>query len=78
MNDLYYPLFGSTCFGLSSVHHQEHHLINCIRHWHVREGGSSCCVDVGRTGWVCVFFFVSAIKLGKYDIMGFPMLYWAP
>ena len=22
MNDLYYPLIGSTCFGLSPVHHQ--------------------------------------------------------
>ena len=36
MNDLYFPLFGSTCFGLSPVHHQEHHLINCITHWYVR------------------------------------------
>ena len=32
----YYPLFGSTCFGLSPVHHQEHHLINCITLWYVR------------------------------------------
>ena len=29
MNDLYYPLIGSTCFGLSPVQHQEHQLINC-------------------------------------------------
>ena len=36
MNDLYYPLFGSTCFGLSPVHHQQHHLINCITYWYVR------------------------------------------
>ena len=36
MNDLYYSLFGSTCFGLSPVHHQEHHLINCITHWYLR------------------------------------------
>ena len=36
MNDLYYPLIGSTFFGLSQVHHQEHHLINCITHWYVR------------------------------------------
>ena len=36
MNDLYYPLIGSTYFGLSPVHHQEHHLINCITHWYVR------------------------------------------
>ena len=46
MNDLYYPLIGSTCFGLSPVHHQEHHLLNCITHWYVRAGKSSCCVDV--------------------------------
>ena len=36
MNDLYFPLFVSTCFRLSPVHHQEHHLINCIKHWYVR------------------------------------------
>ena len=36
MNDLYYPLIGSTCFGLSPVHHQEHHLLNRITHWYVR------------------------------------------
>ena len=36
MNDLYYPLIGSTCFGLSPVHHQERHLINCMTHWYVR------------------------------------------
>ena len=42
MNDLYYPLFGSTCFGLSPVHHQEHHhLINCITHWYVRLDSSA-------------------------------------
>ena len=46
MNDLYFPLFGSTCFGLSPVHHQEHHLINCITHWYVLAGECSCCVDV--------------------------------
>ena len=46
MNYLYYPLFGSTCFGLSPVHHQEHHLMNCITLWYVRAGESSCCVDV--------------------------------
>ena len=33
-DDLYFPLLGSTCFGLSPVHHQEHHLINCITHWY--------------------------------------------
>ena len=33
MNDLYYPLIGSTCFGLSPVYHQEHRLIYCITHW---------------------------------------------
>ena len=43
MNDLYYPLIGSTCFGLSPVHHQEHHLIKCITHWYVRAGETSCC-----------------------------------
>ena len=32
MNDVYYPLIGSTCFGLSPVHHQEHHPINCMTH----------------------------------------------
>ena len=41
MNDLYFSLFGSTCFGLSPVHHQEHH----ITHWYVHAGESSCCVD---------------------------------
>ena len=46
MNDLYYPLFGSTCFGLSPVNHQEHHLINCITHWYVRAGDSSCCISL--------------------------------
>ena len=46
MNDLYFPLFGSTCFGLSPVHHQEHHLINCITYWYVRAAECSCCVDV--------------------------------
>ena len=46
MNDLYYPLIGSTCFGLSPVHHQKHHFINCITHWYVRTGEFSCCVDV--------------------------------
>ena len=30
MNDLYFPLLGCSCFGLSPVHHQEHQLINCI------------------------------------------------
>ena len=53
MNDLYYPLFGSTCFGLSPVHHQEHHLINCITHWYVRAGEFSCCnvtASLSRTG----------------------------
>ena len=29
MNDLYCPLIGCTRFGLSPVHHQEHHLIKC-------------------------------------------------
>ena len=29
-------LISCTCFGLSPVHHQEHHLINCITHWYVR------------------------------------------
>ena len=43
MNDIYYPLIGSTCFGLSPVHHQEHHLIKFIPHWYVRAGKSSCC-----------------------------------
>ena len=42
MNDLYYPLIGSTCLGLSPVHHQERHLINCITHWYVCAGESSC------------------------------------
>ena len=46
MNDLYYSLFGSTCFGLSPVHHQEHHLMNGTTHWYIRAGESSCCVDV--------------------------------
>ena len=46
MNDLYFSLFGSTCFGLSPVHHQEYHLIGCITHWYIRAGESSCCVDV--------------------------------
>ena len=32
MNDLYFPLFGSKCFGLSQTYHQENHLINCITH----------------------------------------------
>ena len=36
INGLCYPLVGSTCFGLSPVHHQEHHLINCITYWYVR------------------------------------------
>ena len=45
MNDLYYS-FVSVCFGLSPDHHQEHHPINCITHWYVRAGESSCCVDV--------------------------------
>ena len=36
MNDLYYPLISSTCLGLSPVHHQEHHLINCITRWYAR------------------------------------------
>jgi hypothetical protein len=39
-------LIGSTCFGLSPVHYQEHHLINCIMHWYVRSDESSYCVDV--------------------------------
>ena len=46
LNDLFYPLVSSTCFGLSPVHHQEHHLINCITHRYVRAGESSYCVDV--------------------------------
>ena len=29
VNSLYFSLDGSTCFGLSLVHHQEQHLINC-------------------------------------------------
>ena len=37
MNELYLPLIGCTCFGLSSVHHQEHYLIPCITHWDVRD-----------------------------------------
>ena len=49
MNDLYYSLFGSTCFGLSPVHHHEHHLVNCITHWYVRAGGYRCCVDIVET-----------------------------
>ena len=40
MNDIYYPLIGSKCFGLSPVRHQEHHLINCITHWYVRAQAS--------------------------------------
>ena len=36
MNDLYYPLIGSACFGLSPVHQQEHHIMNCTTHWYVR------------------------------------------
>ena len=35
MNDLYYTVIGSTCYGLSPVHQQEHHLINCITYWYV-------------------------------------------
>ena len=46
INDLYYPLVSSTCFGLSPVHHQEQHLMNYTTHWYVRAGESSCCVDV--------------------------------
>ena len=36
MNDLYYPLVSSTCFGLSPDHYQEHHLMNCTTRWYVR------------------------------------------
>ena len=36
INGLCYPLVGSTCFGLSPVHHQEHHLINCKTYWYIR------------------------------------------
>ena len=45
MNDLYYPLFGSTCFGLSPVHHQEHHLLYCVTQFGtiVLPGEASCC-----------------------------------
>ena len=46
INDLYYPLVSSICFGLSPVHHQDHHLMKCITYWYVRAGESSCCVDL--------------------------------
>ena len=46
INDLYYPLVSSTCFGLSAVHHQEHPFMNCITHWYVRAGESSCCISL--------------------------------
>ena len=42
MNDLYYPLIGSKCFGLSPVPHQEHHLTNCMTRWYVRAVKSRC------------------------------------
>ena len=45
MNDVYFLLFGSTCFGLSQIHHQEHDLVNCIKLWYVRAGESSCCTQ---------------------------------
>ena len=45
-NNIYFSLFGSTCFGLSPVHHQEHHLVNCITHWYILAGESSCYVAV--------------------------------
>ena len=54
MNDLYFPLFDSKCFGLSQVHHKEHHLINCKTHWYVRACDSSCCVDAPDNGLVIV------------------------
>ena len=36
INDLYYPLVSSTYFGLSPVHRQDHHFMNCTTHWYVR------------------------------------------
>ena len=36
---------------MAQVHHQERHLINCITHWYVRAGESSCSVNVWRTSY---------------------------
>ena len=54
MNDLYYSLFGCTCFGLSPVHHQEHHLIKCITHWYIRDGDG----EIKRRGRVLIWWMI--------------------
>jgi hypothetical protein len=56
MNDFYYPLFGSTYFGLSAVNHQEHHLINCITYWFIRAGGLAVT-------WMYIHYHLTIISL---------------
>ena len=43
-----FSLNGSTCFGVSLVHHQEQHLISCTVQL-VHAGTSGCYMDIGRT-----------------------------
>ena len=50
---------GSTCFGLSLVHHQEQHLISCTAQL-AHAGTSSCCTAATRTA--CANCTVQLIK----------------
>ena len=62
MNDLYYPLIGSTCVGLSLVHHQEHHLINCITHWY------DCAI--GRVYLLIRSCYQASLPVGTFVLSG--------
>ena len=52
VNNLYFSLNGSTCFGLSLVHHQEQHLMSCTVQF-VHAGTSVCCMAIARTSYEC-------------------------
>ena len=64
MNDLYYSLIGSTCFELSPVHHQDHHLIKCIMHWYV------CAVIEYQGLHACICMLVCLNKLVIFRMSG--------
>ena len=67
MNYLYHPLIGSTCFGLSPIHHQEHHLIKYIMHRYVRAGEWMYIHATARLAWAITRITI-AVQLLKAEL----------
>jgi hypothetical protein len=71
-NELYYPLIGCTCFGLSPVHQQEHHIINCIRVCYVRAGESSVAFTQQLIVQGLTLTSVNCSTVCQYQFLGQP------